>query len=193
MRLEMYWSASLILILHAKSQAVSAYSFADLSFSEQNGGTRIVEPLVVPWRVSTISKVVLTGAGELVLIVLYVDEIGGVFHGVVLPVIMYPVNPWSVIRVWCVGVHLHGSTDRVSVSWTRGCHSVYTHAAATTAAATVLTESWHVYLVPSEHNTLTQCWVNVGPTSKTAGQHYPALGQCVMPTSLLPRVCCDGQ
>ena len=29
---------------------------------------------------------------------------------------------------------------------------------------------------PSKHDTLTQCWVYVGPTSETAGRHKPSIG-----------------
>ena len=39
---------------------------------------------------------------------------------------------------------------------------------------------------PSKHDTLTQCWVNIGPTSKTAGQHSPSIG------SIMYRVCWAG-
>ena len=31
-------------------------------------------------------------------------------------------------------------------------------------------------LDPRKHGTLTQCWVDVGPASKTFGQHQPNIG-----------------
>ena len=40
-------------------------------------------------------------------------------------------------------------------------------------AVIVQFSSWHLlsFVVPSQHDTLTQCWFNVGPSSATLGQH----------------------
>ena len=47
--------------------------------------------------------------------------------------------------------------------------------------------------LPSKHETLAQCWVNVGPASKTMGQHHPTLGTtsslCWVYYNLLPQTC----
>ena len=38
---------------------------------------------------------------------------------------------------------------------------------------------------PGKHETLAQCWVNVGPSSSTLAQHYPKIGP-------MSRVCWGG-
>ena len=42
---------------------------------------------------------------------------------------------------------------------------------------------------PSRHDTLAQCWLNVGTPSAMLAEHWPTLGQCIVYSEKALRLC----